>query len=101
MKKNLSHTKLPKSITVMGTKYLVKEKYELTHNSTLVDGLYDPNAHTIWVNKGLPQTNKWHALFHEIGHGVMEENSINQSLSDDMEHIIVEAYAKLLVRLFV
>ena len=101
MKKiNFSKEPLPKSVIILGVKYTIKEKDNLDHNNTPVDGLFNPNTYTILVNSGLEQWNKWHALFHEIGHGLMEENSINQSLSEEMEHIIVESYAKLFVRLF-
>lgn len=70
--------KLPKSLQIGGHKYAVKE----VEMDDL--GMTDRTKNIIFICKGLPDSQKWATLFHEIGH----------CINNEVDHITIDLFAE-------
>lgn len=86
----------PKAIFVLGETYKIVIKKGL-----LQDGIYgdcDKVEKIITLDSSLVKEEYWESLIHEIGHAIMHEASIEQSVSPQLEEVIVDLFAKVLVK---
>lgn len=79
---------LPKSINVFGRKIKIDTKPNPLIPSN-IHGYYESETGTIHISSGGMET-----LLHEIFHAVIDRVSVNQTLSQEVEEIIVDTFAK-------
>ena len=79
---------LPKHVDVFGQRY--KVKMEVMEN---LAGLCDREKHIIYVNPIMPEVEQFQTLLHEVGHAVFSRVGLVQSISPELEEIIVESIA--------
>jgi len=87
-----------KSINVLGTRYKVKYVEKLENENWL--GLCNRETKTIYIKTGQTKENEMITFIHELLHSLIGESSIDQSLSNELEEIIVDLMAKFWVSLF-
>ena len=81
-------------IDIFGTKYKIKEKDSIIYEGIVADGLIDFRNHTIYLVKSLKKKDKLRVLYHEMGHGIIHETGLDQSISLEVEEILVQNFAK-------
>lgn len=84
-----------KSINIFGTTYKIKE-LDLGGSTC---GLCSFDKKEIYINKNLSTKEKEVTFWHEVLHAMFYELSINQSVDNQLEEIIVDNAAKLIVGL--
>ena len=83
---------LPKSLIIFGLKFKVK----VTALNGLL-GLCDRSTNTIYIEAAQTSEEKWHTLLHEIGHAVFGRVGLVQSISPEIEEVIVENFATAII----
>lgn len=93
---------IPKSITVLGTRYKVKmikeDPPEMMGSEYEFYGLCDKANKIIYISeKHHKNKNEMMITFlHEVGHAIFAEGSLNQtSISRDMEEIISDLFSRV------
>lgn len=80
--------KLPKSVNILG-----KEAEVILKRMNAHEGLFCPTTWTITINPSLSLKNRFHALFHEVGHAILQRANLSHSISEELEESIVELFA--------
>lgn len=60
-------------------------------------GKYDPKTKTIFVEARQNTESFVHSVLHELGHAMLHRTGMNQSLPGEIEELIVENFATLLI----
>ena len=87
-----------KSMHVYGQKYRLKRLKSL--NKRGLDGELDKELRTISIDHSLEGNEYMEAIIHELGHAIFHECSLYQSISPDLEEVIVDLMAKAIVKNF-
>lgn len=82
--------KLPKSIKVFGETYKIKV---IKEKDPVNLGLCDFQKKIILVHDRQSSKEIMHTLIHEVGHAVFNRIGLNQSISHDLEEVIVDSIA--------
>lgn len=88
--------KKPTSVSVFGQKYKIKSVPGLDRQGFI--GQCDPLKKLITIDSSLKGDSYWECLLHEMFHAVCRELSVHQAISLELEEIIVDNFAKALVR---
>lgn len=93
--------RFPNTLNILGTKYKVKyvNQEEMDKQIKGADGVCDKTSKIIYVLNTTSEINNWATLFHEFGHALINEASLDQGLDGKLEEIIVDLYSKQIVRL--
>lgn len=92
---------IPRSMIILGNKWKIQlHKKDIVYEGKTVEGLCSKADRTIQI-RVRDATTTYETFFHELGHAMMYELSLDQTkLSSDLEEIIVDAYSRLLVKHF-
>lgn len=99
MKKN----KFPKSVTILGRKWVIKQVIRPTHNGEPCLGLCDFDGKIIYLEKEQDDDLKFLTLVHEAAHAWMILCGIDQRLSDSENEVycqLISAFVEDIVRSF-
>lgn len=89
--------RLPKSRMIFGQKWSI-HKSEL-HDSTA--GLCDKGSGEIHINDRIKEDVQIMAtLLHEMGHGMFHRIGLEQAISHELEEIITESFATMIIENF-
>lgn len=86
-----------KSLKVFGTTYKTKSAPLKEHG---VHGLCNVETKQILIDKSLKGDQYTETILHELFHAVFHECSIYQTVSNDVEEILVDVFAKAVVKNF-
>jgi hypothetical protein len=84
---------LPRKLNVFGQTWKVK----VTSVDIQYAGYCDRSSHTIVISDKQSKEELWHTLIHEILHASVSRVSINQTLSPELEEVIVDTFATVLM----
>lgn len=91
--------RLPKKITVLGCPvrivYIKSWDGHKDAHENLVGRLY-PDTMTIYINSNFSPPVQKKFLIHELGHAVLSVCGADQTLSPEMQEVIVQSYAEFL-----
>ena len=90
--------RLPKHLTVLGKRCRIKEVPELNKHGIM--GQYNPVDSSIMIDKGLRGNEQLVTVLHELFHAALHHISANQAVNPDVEEIIVDNLAKVVVENF-
>lgn len=90
--------KLPKSVTVFGHRYKVKAEKDLCRQGAY--GMCDRLKKIIHIDADLKGDPLYHTLIHELGHALFDRIGICQGISSDLEEVIVENVATMILENF-
>ena len=89
--------KIPKSIWVKGQEYTIAKSSELDED---IEG----NTCNITKHINISTTSKddelKRCLLHEIGHAIQYETGISQALSTEMQEVVTENFANVIIDIF-
>ena len=89
---------IPKKVRVLNYEYKICERSDL--NSSLeCDGLCDPNARVIYLQKNLPKEMKTRVLMHELMHALQFEAGFCDILNHQTQEIFAETVAGFLCQI--
>ena len=96
MKINWDKKGVPSKVNIFGTDYqIVKQSLDSESHAVVYFGskkiLLDVDSH-----RG-DKTKMWKTLFHELFHGALHETGVHQTLSPELEEIIVDNLARFTV----
>lgn len=94
---------IPREFAVHGSIWRVEYKWNLTHNKQAVDGLTDPKARVVYIDRSLTKEDKFWTFIHEFVHVVWMENNLGLNADDPStqlsvsleEHLITSLEAEL------
>lgn len=90
--------KLPKHLYVFGEKYTLKQIEGLSAHG--IAGQCHKVNKTIIVDSKLKGAELQETILHELFHAVVSEVSIDQTLSHELEEVIVDTFAKAVCKNF-
>ena len=90
--------KLPKNLYVFGEKYSLKRVKGLAAKG--ICGEVNRDTKEIIIDSNLKGSELHETIIHEVGHCVFHEVSLYQSISHDLEEVIVDTIAKALAKNF-
>lgn len=91
--------KIPKEIYVKGQHYEIIKVKELSETDGS-DGETSEHDKTIKYCSKLNNDKLKRAILHEIGHAIQYETGISQALSEEMQEVVTENFANVIVDLF-
>lgn len=71
--------RLPKEFFIKSNLWKVEMKWNLTYRSKRVDGLIDPAARILYIDRSLSKEDKYWTFKHEWRHAVLEEYGIGHN----------------------
>lgn len=100
---------LPKKVSVLGRKHVVKKSLPKDLPKTVkdamnrdFDGLFYGAKAEIWINPKQDLEAQWRTMFHEVGHAIMYRNGLRFSdlVDERVEEVIVETFGNVFFELF-
>lgn len=85
------------SVKVFGEEYHLEV---LPDEDSRVMGRFDSSEKKIFIREKLSERDFFHTLIHEIGHGLFYRNSFYQSIPSELEEVIVDSFATIMVENF-
>lgn len=91
--------KMPKKITVLGCPIRIVYIKEWTGHKDvpkyLVGRLY-PDTMTIYICTAFPESAQKKFLIHELGHAVLAVNGVDQTMTPEMQEVVVNSFAEFI-----
>lgn len=91
--------KIPKSIWVKGQEYQIKVIKGFIENHE-AEGMTSQHDKTIELDAGIKGNKLKKLVLHEIGHAIQYETAISEALSTEMQEVITENFATVIIDLF-
>jgi Zn-dependent peptidase ImmA (M78 family) len=92
---------MSKSVVVLGEKIPVKVVTQAKMNEILPNyhamGIWASDLKTIFLSKELNKEEALYTMCHEIGHVLFTKTGIDQVLAPELQEIIVQSYATVIV----
>ena len=86
------------SLNIFGKKVPVKVIDGLMESG--IAGLFKPQTEEIYIAKKQTKDDAVHTLLHEIGHAVIQRTGIKQAIPHEIEEVIVENMATVIIENF-
>ena len=94
--------RIPKQINVLGKKWLIKYKWNLSDEEIKCDGLCCYRSRTIFIDRSLPKVDRPQTFLHELLHAIIYEAKLHNadSFTVEVEEIMVETISSYIMDKF-